>query len=112
MAWHDIIHNKKNGVAEKNLEMMGKMNIGLTARIRTKHGLTRKLTIKDSIRQGGVLSVIEYAMLMDEITKEIQGRRQGIKMENGETLANLLWLDDIALISRRYKETTGSYEQN
>ena len=78
--------------------MMRKMNTGLPARIKTKHGLTRKMNIKDSIRQGGVLSVIEYATLMDEITKEIQKRRQGIKMDNGETLANLLWVDDVVLI--------------
>ena len=95
---------KKNGITEKNLEMMRKMNTGLTARIRTKHVLTRKINIKDSIRQGGVLSVIEYATLMDEITKEIQKRKQGIKMDNGETLANLLWMDDVALIHENLKE--------
>ena len=105
-AWLDAIlyTMKKNGISGKNLEMMRKMNTGLTARIRTKHGLTRKITIKDSIRQGGVLSVIEYATLMDEITKEIQGREQGIKMENGETLANLLWMDDVALIHEETKQ--------
>ena len=95
---------KKNGITDKNLEMMRKINTGLTAIIRTKHGLTRKINIKDSIRQGGVLSVIEYATLMDEITKEIQKRRQGIKMDNGETLANLLWMDDVALIHENLKE--------
>ena len=83
---------------------MRKMNTGLTARIRTKLGLTRKITIKDNIRQGGVLSVIEYAILMDEITKEIQGRERGIKMENGETLANLLWMNDVALIHEETKQ--------
>ena len=61
------------------------------------------MNIKDSIRQGGVLSVIEYATLMDEITKEIQKRRQGIKMDNGETLANLLWMDDVVLIHETQK---------
>ena len=105
-AWLDAIlfTMKKNGITDKNLEMMRKMNTGLTARIRTKHGLTRKINIKDSIRQGGVLSVIEYATLMDEITKEIQKRKQGIKMDNGETLANLLWMDDVALIHENLKE--------
>ena len=37
-----------------------------------------KMNIEDSMRQGGVLSVIEYATLMDEKTKTIQRRRQGI----------------------------------
>ena len=80
------------------------MNTERTARIRMKHRLTRKITIKDSIREGGILLVIEYATLMDEITKEIQGREQRIKMENGETLANLLWMDDVALIHEETKQ--------
>ena len=83
---------------------MRNMNTGPTARMRMKHGLTRKITIKDSIRQGGVLLVIEYATLMDEITKETQGREQGIKMENEKTLANLLWLDNVAFIHEETKQ--------
>ena len=34
-------------------------------------GPTRDIKIKDSIRQGGVLSVLQYIMLLDEINKEI-----------------------------------------
>ena len=47
------------------------MNENLTAEIKTRHGNTRKIKIKDSIRQGGVLSVTLYALLMDEINKDI-----------------------------------------
>ena len=39
-----------------------KLNENLTARIQTNHGYTRKVEIKDSIRQGGILSVIQYAI--------------------------------------------------
>ena len=99
-AWLDailyVMH--KNGISAKNLEMMRKTNSDLRARIRTKYGLTRKIKIKDSIRQGGVLSVIEYATLMDEITKELQEKKQGLTMKNGTTLHDLLWMDDVALI--------------
>ena len=41
------------------------------AKIKTKDGMTREINIKDSIRQGGVLSVLKYATVMDEIAKEI-----------------------------------------
>ena len=34
-----------------------------------KHGLTRETQKKGSIKQWGVLSIIEYATPMDEITK-------------------------------------------
>ena len=48
------------------------MNSNLEARIITKHGFTRKIKIADSIRQGGILSVIEYATMIDEIAEELE----------------------------------------
>ena len=51
----------------ENLRMIKNLNSNLTAKIQIRYGLTRKIEIKDSIRQGGVLSVIEYATLIDEI---------------------------------------------
>ena len=45
----------KNG---NNLQVIRKLNTGLTAQIQAKYGPTRKIKIRDSIRQGGVLSVI------------------------------------------------------
>ena len=99
-AWLDAIlyTMHKNGLEGKNLEMMRKMNSNLKARIQTKYGLTEEIEIKDSIRQGGVLSVIEYATLMDEITKELRRRNLGITLNNGAKLEDLLWMDDVALI--------------
>ena len=72
-AWLDgILHAlHRNGVKGKNLTMIKKLNSNLRARIHTRHGLTREIKIKDSIRRG-VLSVIEYATLIDEIAKELQ----------------------------------------
>ena len=55
------------------------------------------------MRQGGVLSVIEYATLLGENTKVIQRHRQGIKLDSGETLENLP-MDDVALIHETLKE--------
>ena len=57
------------------MENYKKLNENLTATIHTKHWPTRKIRIKDSIRQGGVLSVLQYALLMDEITKDTGGNR-------------------------------------
>ena len=80
-AWLDeIIYTlHKNGVHDKNLRMIKKINSNLTARIQTRYELTRKINIRDSIRQGGILSVIEYATLMDGIAKELQQRNLGIE---------------------------------
>ena len=50
-AWLDAILYAlhMNGVNDKNLRMIKRINSNLTARIQTKYGLTRKINIKDSI---------------------------------------------------------------
>ena len=88
----------KNGVEGKNLRMIKKLNSNLTARIQTRYGLTRRINIKDSIRQGGVLSVIEYATLIDEISKELKEKNLGYVTEANITLDSLLWMDDVCII--------------
>ena len=105
-AWLDaimfIMH--KEGLTGKEWSLTQKLNSNLTASIKTKNGMTRKIRIKDSIRQGGVLSVTQYALMMDEITKEIQ--RENIKMtqNNNQTMGCLLWMDDVAIISDNPKD--------
>lgn len=79
---------------------MKKLNENLTATIKTKHGHTRNIQIRDSIRQGGVLSVIEYANMMDEIPKELSLRSIGSQKLGTEPLNGcLLWMDDVALMN-------------
>ena len=48
----------KNGLEGKYWKIVKELNSNLTAKVRTKYGLTRTIQIRDSIRQGGVLSVI------------------------------------------------------
>ena len=87
-AWLDaimyVLH--KNGVKGKNLHMVQKLNSNLSAKIHTRHGLTREIRIRDSIRQGGVLSVVEYATLIDEISKELKIHDLGVTTEAGEKI--------------------------
>ena len=95
-AWLNAImytvHN--NGLEEKNWKIVKELNSNLTAKVRTKYGLTRTIQIRDSIRQGGVLSVIEYANLMDEIAKELQEKSAGYqKIWSNTTMGCLLWMD-------------------
>ncbi len=72
-AWLDAIMYvmHKEGIDLQTWKIIKELNSNLTAKLKTKYGLTRPIKIKDSIRQGGVLSVIQYALLMDEINKEI-----------------------------------------
>ena len=99
-AWLDAILYAlyQNGVEGKNVRTIKHLNSNLTARIQTRYGLTRKICIRDSIRQGGVLSVIEYATLIDEIAKQLKQRRLGYETQTNITLDSLLWTDDVWLI--------------
>ena len=56
------------------------------------------------MRQDGVLSVIEYATLMDEITKEINKNDMGLELRNCEKLRDLLRMEDVLLIHENTKE--------
>ena len=105
-AWLDAILYAlhQNGVEVKNLRMIKNLNSNLTARIQTRYGLTRKIKIKDSIRQGGVLSVIEYATPIDEIAKELKQHNQGYATKTNITLYSLLWMDDVCLIHHNLQE--------
>ena len=72
-AWIDAILYvmQKEGVDLKTWKTIKSLNENLSATIFTEYGSTRRISIRDSIRQGGVLSVIQYALLMDEINKII-----------------------------------------
>ena len=101
-AWlNAILHVlHKEGLDTPEWELIKKLNENLTARIQTKYGNTRKIRIKDSIRQGGVLSVGQYALLMDEISKEITKLKLGVHIPSiDEILGCLLWMDDVILAS-------------
>ena len=58
-AWLDALLCvlNKRGIETENWQIASDINTNLTATIQTKYGNTREIKIRDSIRQGGVLSV-------------------------------------------------------
>ena len=101
-AWNKAIMYvmNKEGVKGNLWKIINKLNKNLTAEIDTKHGSTRSIKIRDSIRQGGVLSVTQYALLMDEISKEIEIKKdQNNRTDEITNINVLLWMDDVALIT-------------
>lgn len=113
-AWSDAIlyTMNKNGSKDLNWTITKKLNEDLTAQIRTKHGLTRKITINNSIRQGGVLSGTQYALLMDEINKDLTTKNLGIELPKSKIkIPALLWMDDVVLISDSRQEMQQMLDQ-
>ena len=107
-AWLDgilyVLH--KNGVNNKLWKLIKCLNSNLKTAIQTKYGKTRQINIKDSIRQGGVLSVSLYALLMDEINKDMRVTDLGIQVPGSDTrIPCLLWMDDVLLIETSKEKT-------
>ena len=97
------LHN--NGIQGPIWNTIRKLNMNLKATIKTKDGPTRPIKIKDSIRQGGVLSVLMYALLMDEIAKELEKENKGCIIKGTDRKVGcLLWMDDVVLFSETDKE--------
>ena len=94
----------KQGINNRLWSTIKKLNEDLNATVETKHGDTRTIKMRDNIRQGGVLSVIMYATLMDEIAKEVKERNLGIKLNEGDKIGCLLWMDDVAFIAENREE--------
>ena len=89
----------------KNWKIIKELNSNLTAKVRAKYGLTRQIQIMDSIRQGGVLSVIEYTNLMDEIAKELQEKSTRYQtIWSNTSMGCLLWMDDVVLFHHDKEE--------
>ena len=97
-AWIDVVMYvmHKSGLNSKIWSTIKKLNENVTATVQSKYGPARKITIKDNIRQGGILSILQYSLLIDEINKEIKGTDLEIKIPNTETnVVCLFWVDDV-----------------
>ena len=105
----------KSGISGQLLRIAKKLNENLTATIETKYGDTRTIYIKDSIRQGGVLAVVAYANLMDEIAKEItKDLKTLIPIGDTKKPGCLLWMDDVQCspTPHRQKSNASNAEHN
>ena len=94
----------KQGLKNRLWLTVKRLNENLTATINTHHGKTRPIKMKDNIRQGGVLSVIQFALLMDEISKNIHNENLGIQIDEKTKIGCLEWVDDIALLTKNSPE--------
>ena len=107
-AWLDAIMYvmNKQGCDGATWDLTDRLNqnLTLTATIRTKHGMTRPININNSIRQGGVLAVTQYATLMDEINKEINKAKCTTQTNIDTNSTCLLWVDDVAIITNNIED--------
>ena len=98
-----ILYNR--GLTDTHWETVLKLNENLTAKLKTKYGLTRTINIKDSLRQGGVLAVLQYGIMMDQINQAIKAQNLGIHIEGTHIkIPSLLWVDDVLIMAETKEE--------
>lgn len=100
-VWPSAIYNAmwERGIRGKLWRVIKSLNTGLSTCVQTKYGPTEPVPIMQSIRQGGVLSVCEFSVLIDCLEDDLQKEDLGVHF--GDILiASLLLMDDIVLINR------------
>ena len=91
------------GIKGKIWRIMLKLKQNRKTTTPTRFGKTKETDIVDSIDQGKVLSGPEFSALAHEIEKDL--KPAGFGLNNGYLkIASLLFMDDITLISKAYKE--------
>ena len=95
----------ERGLEDSLWETVLNLNDNLTATLKTKYGHTRAIQIRDSLRQGGVLAVLQYGIMMDQINQAIKAKGLGIKLQGTDTkIPSLLWVDDVLVIAESIEE--------
>ena len=92
-----VLH--KNGFRGKIWRLTKALNKGLTARVKTKAGLSREIKRETGGKQGGKLMVPMFAKTMDTLAEDMQEDQSlGILIRN-HRLASLLFMDDALTFS-------------
>ena len=84
-----------HGMKGKVWRLMRILNTNLTAKIKTKHGLTREIQRKAGGKQGGINFGFLFSKLMDLIQEEAEANEQLGVLIGALRLCFLLWVDDV-----------------
>ena len=94
----------EKNVTGKLWRIIKKLNEDLTSQCKsTNFGISEKFIITSSLRQGGVLSVTEFAKMMDTLNELLMSKNYGVQYGN-EKIPSLLLVDDVAILSETKEE--------
>ena len=93
----------ERGVRGKMWRVLKALNEGKSTQIATRFGLTDDIMVRESLRQGGVASPIEFAALMDQLAVDLEA--EGLHVDyHGIKISCLLLMDDVVLIADNPKQ--------
>ena len=94
----------RNGFSGKIWRLTKSLNVGLTARIKTKAGLSREIERNTGGKQGGKLMVPMYAKTMDSAAEELNEAPDiGIKIGD-QKIPALIFMDDLGSMAEGYEQ--------
>ena len=103
-----ILH--KNGFNGKSWRLTQALNVGLTAKVKTKAGLTREIKRETGGKQGGKLMVPMFAKAMDTLMEEMEETGDlGIEVSDNKIPA-LIFMDDVTSLAEGYDQQEQTLE--
>ena len=93
----------EKGIHPIVVEMLKQLFEFNKAKVSINGNTTQSFRMKAGVQQGSILSPLLYSIFIDKVVKELQ-KGPGIEMENGTKINNLLYADDIAIISKTAKD--------
>ena len=102
-----ILH--KGGFKGKIWRLTRTLNVGLTAKIKTKAGLTREIKRETGGKQGGKLMVPMFAKTMDTAAEEMREKDLGIVIRD-QKIPGLIFMDDLGTMAEGYEQQEKTLE--
>ena len=93
----------KHGFCGKVWRLTRALNVGLTAKIKTKAGLTREIKRETGGKQGGKLMVPMFAKMMDSIADDLMEECETGVSVDGVKIPALLLMDDVVAFAEGYE---------
>jgi hypothetical protein len=95
----------ENGLRGKIWRILKALSKNLTARIKTRYGITRKIDMEIGGRQGSRLTGRLFSKQMDTLSEEMETATETLSLTEHLKIGVLLWVDDVVSCVGRNRES-------
>jgi hypothetical protein len=92
------------GLPEKIVSVIKETYSNYTCQVIHNGKVTDPFAVKSGVRQGCILPSTLFLLVMDEVMRETEGKRRGIQWGLTEQLEDLVFADDICLLSQKCRD--------